>query len=119
MQGPAEELPEGAEAATQEFQDAVQAADRARLEMILNKAGEDPAWKQQLLDDPEAALASSGAGGAAADRGGGGPDHRRRERASGRRRGRRPVPLAHEVGVPVDVVGRLGLVPLDLVAAPA
>jgi hypothetical protein len=62
-QGPIDELPEGAEAASQEFQDAVQAADRARLELILNKAGEDPAWKKQLLDDPEAALASIGASG--------------------------------------------------------
>ncbi len=62
-QGPSNELPEGAEPAAQEFQDAVQAADRARLEMILDKAAADPAWKQQLLDDPEVALASIGASG--------------------------------------------------------
>jgi hypothetical protein len=60
-QGPSKELPEGAEAAPQEFQDAVQAADRARLEAILDKAASDPAWKQQLLDDPEAAMAAMGA----------------------------------------------------------
>jgi hypothetical protein len=62
-QGPIDELPEGAEAASQEFQDAVQVADREWLEKILDKAVEDPAWKQQLLDDPEAALASIGASG--------------------------------------------------------
>lgn len=59
-----EELPEGAEAASQEFQEAVQAADRRLLEKILDKAAEDPAWKQQLLDDPEAAMAAIGASGA-------------------------------------------------------
>jgi hypothetical protein len=62
-QGPVDDLPEGAEAAEQEFQDAVQAADRARLEAILDKAASDPAWKQQLLDDPEDALAAIGQNG--------------------------------------------------------
>ncbi len=29
---------------------------RDLMEKVLDKAGSDPAWKQQLLDDPEAAL---------------------------------------------------------------
>jgi hypothetical protein len=49
-EGPVDELPEGAEAAGQEFQDAVQAADRARLEMISTRP-RGPG-KAQLLDDP-------------------------------------------------------------------
>jgi hypothetical protein len=59
-QMPSRDLPEGAEAAPQEFQDAVQAADRALFEKMLDKAASDPAWKQQLLDDPEAAMAAIG-----------------------------------------------------------
>jgi hypothetical protein len=60
-EGPVNDLPEGAEAAPQDFQDAVQQADRERLEKILDKAASDSGWKQQLLDDPEAALAAIGA----------------------------------------------------------
>ncbi len=60
MDGPVDELPEGAEAAPREIQEAVQAADRARLGLVLDKASSDPGWRQQLLDDPEAALAAIG-----------------------------------------------------------
>jgi hypothetical protein len=56
-QKPVDAVPVGGDAAPQEFQDAVQAADRARLEAILDKAAADAGWKQQLLDDPEAAMA--------------------------------------------------------------
>ena len=62
-EGPLDELPEGAEAASQEFQDAVNAAQKERMSKILDKAAEDPQWKQQFLDDPEAALASIGESG--------------------------------------------------------
>ena len=62
-QGPMDELPEGAEAAPQEYQDAVQAADKQRLSKVLDKAASDPAWKQQLLDDPESAMAAIGESG--------------------------------------------------------
>ena len=62
VQGPTAELPEGAEAASQEFQEAVQAADKEALRQILDKAASDPAWKEQLIDDPDSALAAIGVG---------------------------------------------------------
>ncbi len=62
-QGPLDELPDGAEMAPEEFQNAVQAADRARLERIIDKAASDPAWKRRLLEDPEDALAMIGESG--------------------------------------------------------
>ncbi len=61
-QGPPGDIPEGEPLPT-EVQEALNAAERARLEAILDKAATDAAWKQQLLDDPETALAAIGQDG--------------------------------------------------------
>ena len=34
--------------------------NRSLMEKVLDRAASDPAWKQQLLDDPEAALRATG-----------------------------------------------------------
>ena len=34
--------------------------NRDLMEKIIDKAASDPAWKQRLLDDPEAAMAEAG-----------------------------------------------------------
>jgi hypothetical protein len=34
--------------------------NRSLMEKVLDRAASDPAWKQQLLDDPEAAMRAAG-----------------------------------------------------------
>ena len=38
----------------------VRQLNRALMEKVLDRAASDPAWKQQLLDDPDAAMREAG-----------------------------------------------------------
>ena len=55
-----DQLPEGAERAPDELQDAVNAKEKEVLGKILDAAASDPGFKEKMLDDPEGALAELG-----------------------------------------------------------
>ena len=55
-----EELPEGAQTVPDEVKQELERREREAMETVLNKAAEDPAFRQKLLDDPEAAMQDAG-----------------------------------------------------------
>ena len=57
-----EELPEGAQELPQEVQAEIDRLEREAMEKVLDKVAEDPAFRQQLLENPEQALQGIGVG---------------------------------------------------------